>query len=144
MMRHPETAIQHLKKSERLLSRKHLLLSTRKALLLSFIMLNGGIILSLHLFDWSWFSRSGCLVVVIGIFLTSSQIIENSRRLKSRRSYNEQNFYRDFADDIKQQALERSRGLEEDIWENGLRGFYLLIVGTLVWGFGDLIGLFLG
>ena len=140
-MRHPDTVIQHIKKSEKSAHRKHLLLSTRKALLLSFIMLSGGIILSLHLLDWNWFSRSGCLVVVIGIFLTSSQIIENSRRLKYRRSYNEQNFNRDFADDLKQQALERSRGLEEDIWENGLRGFYLLIVGTLVWGFGDLAGL---
>ena len=144
MMRHPDTVIHYLKKSEKSFSRKHLLLSTRKALLLSFIMLSGGIILSLHLYDWNWFSRSGCLIVVIGIFLTSSQIIENSRRLKSRRSYKEHNFHRDFADNLKQQALERSRRLEEDIWENGLRGFYLLIVGTLVWGLGDLVGLFLG
>ncbi len=143
-MRHPDTVILHIKKSDKSASRKYLLLSTRKALLLSFIMLAGGIVLSLHLLDWNWFSRSGCLVVVIGIFLTSSQIIENSRRLKSRRSYNEQNFHRDFADELKQQALERSRGIEEDIWENGLRGFYLLILGTLVWGFGDLAGLLLG
>jgi hypothetical protein len=142
-MRHPDTVIQHIKKSDKYAIRKHLLLSTRKALLLSLIMLGSGIVLSLHLFDWSWFSRSGCLVVVIGIFLTSSQIIENSRRLKSRRSYNDQNFHRDFADKHKQRALQRSRGLEEDIWENGLRGFYLLIVGTLVWGFGDLAGLLL-
>ena len=80
------------------------------------------------------------MIVVIGIFLTSSQIIENSRRLKLRRSHHELNFQRDFAEDIKRGTLERSRSLDEDIWENGLRGFYLLVVGTLIWGFGDLAG----
>ena len=49
------------------------------------------------------------------------------------------NFTRDFAEDIKRGTLQRSRSLDEDIWENGLRGFYLLVAGTLVWGFGDLV-----
>lgn len=114
-------------------------LSTRKALLLSIIVIAGGIWFSLKLMDWSWFSRSGSLIVIIGIFLTSSQIIENSRRLKMRRSYNDHNFNRDFADDLKKQTLDRSRSLDEDIWESGLRGLYLLVAGTLIWGFGDLI-----
>lgn len=140
-MHHPDTAIRHSRKHRKSVLRKHILLSTRHALLLSFIMLSSGIMISLNLSDWTWFSRSGCLVVVIGIFLTSSQIIENSRRLRSRRSYHEQNFKRDYAEDMKRQTLERSRSLDEDIWENGLRGFYLLIAGTLVWGFGDIVGL---
>lgn len=115
-------------------------LSTRKALLLSATVFVSGVWLSFDQNDWSWFARSGSMMVVIGIFLTSSQIIENSRKLKIRRSYHEQNFNRDFAEDIKRGALERSRSLDEDIWENGLRGFYLLVIGTLVWGFGDLTG----
>lgn len=115
-------------------------LSTRKALLLSVIVIVGGIWFSLKLADWSWFSRSGSLIVIIGILLTSSQIIENSRKLKVRRSRHELNFNRDFANDIKQHSLERSRSLDENIWENGLRGLYLLVSGTLIWGFGDLIG----
>lgn len=118
-------------------------LSTRKALLLSAIVIAGGIWFSLKLMDWSWFSRSGSLIVIIGILLTSSQIIENSHKLKMRRSRHEHNFNRDFADDIKKQTLERSRSLDEDIWENGLRGLYLLISGTLIWGFGDLVETFL-
>ena len=115
-------------------------LSTRKALLLSVIVIVGGIWFSLKLMDWSWFARSGSLIVVIGILLTSSQIIENSRKLKIRRSHHDNNFNRDFADDIKKHTLERSRSLDENIWENGLRGLYLLVSGTLIWGFGDLIG----
>lgn len=118
-------------------------LSTRKALLLSVIVLAGGIWFSLKLMDWSWFSRSGSLIVIIGIFLTSSQVIENSRRLKMRRSHHDHNFTRDFADDLKKNALDKSRSLDEDIWQNGLRGLYLLVSGTLIWGFGDLIGFFL-
>ena len=120
--------------------KRHVILSTRKALLLSVIVLASGIWLSIHKNDWSWFARSGSMIVVIGIFLTSSQIIENSRRLKLRRSHHEQNFHRDYAEDIKLGSLDRVRSLDEDIWENGLRGFYLLVVGTLVWGFGDLAG----
>jgi hypothetical protein len=108
--------------------------------LLSALVLTAGIGFSVDQADWTWFARSGAMIVVIGICLTSSQIIENSRRLKTRRSYHEHNFHRDFAEDVKRGALDRSRSLDEDIWENGLRGFYLLIVGTLVWGFGDLAG----
>ena len=134
-MLHHETAIR------RSALKRHLMLSTRKALVLSAAVFTAGVLLSMNQNDWTWFARSGSMIVVIGIFLTSSQIIENSRRLKIRRSYHEHNFNRDFAEDIKRGTLQRSRGLDEDIWENGLRGFYLLVVGTLVWGFGDLAGL---
>lgn len=127
----------------KMLRKSDLHLSTRKALLLSVIVLTGGIWFSLKLMDWNWFSRSGSLIVIIGIFLTSSQVIENSRRLKMRRSQHEHNFNRDFADDLKNNTLDRSRSLDEDIWQNGLRGLYLLVSGTLIWGFGDLIGIFL-
>jgi hypothetical protein len=126
--------------SKRPALKRHLVLSTRKALLLSSLVFIFAIWLSIDQDDWSWFARSGSMIVVIGIFLTSSQIIENSRRLRIRRSRHEQNFHRDYADEIKRGTLDRSRSLDEDIWENGLRGFYLLIVGTLVWGFGDLAG----
>lgn len=124
----------------RKLIKPRVLLSTRNAMLMSAIVCAAGIWLSLDSRDWSWFARSGSLVVIIGVFLTSSQIIENSRKLKNRRLHQEHNFNRDFADDIKQHTLERSRCLDEDIWENGLRGLYLLITGTLIWGFGDLLG----
>ena len=126
----------HRKKALKL----NLHLSTRKALLLSAIVIAGGIWFSLKQTDWSWFSRSGSLIVIIGILLTSSQIIENSRKLKIRRSQHDHNFKRDFANEIKEQTLKRSRSLDEDIWENGLRGLYLLVSGTLIWGFGDLVG----
>lgn len=90
--------------------------------------------------DWQWFSRSGSLLVVLGIILTSNQIIENSKRLKHRRQHHNSNFNHDYAEEYKQLTLERASMLEEDIWQNGLRGLYLLVCGTLIWGFGDLVG----
>ena len=115
-------------------------LSTRKALLLSFSVSIVGIWLSIDNHDWSWFSRSGSLIVVFGILLTSTQIIENSRRLSARRRRHDTNFGRDYADELKQDSLKHSRHHDEDSWESGLRGLYLLIAGTIIWGFGDLLG----
>lgn len=134
---------ERIKSHQKKMRKPSLHLSTRKALLLSFVVIAGGIWFSLNLMDWSWFSRSGSLIVIIGVFLTSSQIIENSRKLRMRRSHHDHNFNRDFADDLKKNTLDRSRSLDEDTWENGLRGLYLLVSGTLIWGFGDLVGIFL-
>lgn len=138
MLYHESAIRQALRKRAAL--KRHVILSTRKALVLSATVFAIGVWISIDKNDWTWFARSGSMIVVIGIYLTSSQIIENSRRLKIRRSHHEQNFHRDYAEDIKRGTLERSRSLDEDIWENGLRGFYLLVVGTLIWGFGDLAG----
>ena len=134
-----DSAMRHISRN-RFVSKKHVTLSTGRALLLSLLVFIFGILLSIQREDWTWFARSGSIIVVIGIFLTSSQIIENSRRLKIRRCRHKLNFHRDYAEDLKRASLERSRSLDEDIWENGLRGLYLLVIGTLIWGFGDLAG----
>ena len=117
-------------------------LTTKKALFLSFIVSAFSIWLSFRLQDWTWFARSGSLIVIIGIVLTSTQIIENNRRLHIRKQRHENNFSRDYASDIKKHTLENSRHHDEDVWESGLKGLYLLIVGTIIWGYGDLLGVF--
>ena len=114
-------------------------LTTKQALFLSFIVITISIWLSLRMQDWTWFSRSGSLIVIIGIFLTSTQVIENSQRLHARKRHYENNFGRDYASDIKSHTLDNSRHHDEDVWESGLRGLYLLIVGTIIWGYGDLL-----
>jgi len=107
-----------------------------------------GIFTSLAANDWSWFARSGSLVVIIGIVLTSSQIFEHNRKLKRRRNAIERRFeppvpnrsHHDWAGEDGIKSLVRSRTLEEYAWEIESEGLYLLILGTLVWGFGDLLG----
>jgi hypothetical protein len=91
--------------------------------------------------DWEWFSRSGSLIVILGIYLTSSQIIENSRRLnrRYRRIQNDGNFYRDWANNKQEKISHYERHYQEETWVMGKCGFNLLILGTFIWGFGDLI-----
>ena len=93
--------------------------------------------------DWQWLSRAGSLIVILGIYLTSSQIIENSRRLSQRYRGAHQygNFQRDWASDKQEKILHHARNHEEETWVLGKCGFNLLILGTFIWGFGDLFSL---
>ena len=94
--------------------------------------------------DWQWFARSGSLIVILGIYLTSSQIIENSHRLGQRRAAHKNgNFRRDWASDKQEKIARYIRNDEEETWVMGKCGFNLLIIGTLIWGFGDLFSLIL-
>lgn len=101
-----------------------------------------GAVVSFSRHDWQWFSRAGALVVVIGIVLTSSQIIEDNRRLRRKRQRLDRSgnvVNRDWAaDDVR---LAHSRRHDEHLFENERSGLYMLVAGTLIWGFGDLLGL---
>ena len=95
-----------------------------------------GVVLSLAFDDWEWFSRSGSLVVINGIILTSHQIIDHINRLKLEHVPASRQFGRDWANNEKQQLIhDESHG----IWQYEKYGLYMLIIGTLVWGFGDLL-----
>lgn len=121
--------------------------------LVAFAFGTGGV-LSVGSGDWTWFARAGSLVVAIGIVLTSSQIIEHNRRLRQRRVDIERQLRRqtqlstsanrDWAGDDSIRSLLRSRTREEYAWEIEGHGLYMLVVGTLVWGFGDLLGALFG
>jgi hypothetical protein len=114
-----------------------------------------GLATSLLTADWAWFSRAGCVVVVIGIVLTSTLILERDRRLKSQRIHWEAQIRRDlrvhtaevnpsrrdWAKETDLHSLDRSRTEDEGVWVREHDGLYLLVLGTLVWGFGDLLGL---
>ena len=123
------------------MTRKNIKKQTYIIYLVSVFILFFSLWLSLAVNYWQWFSRSGSLIVVLGIYLTSSQIIENSRRLRQRyrSAAKAGNFQRDWANGKHEQILSHSRSHEEETWVMGKCGFNLLIVGTLIWGFGDLL-----
>lgn len=50
----------------------------------------------------------------------------------------------DWADENSIRRLIRARSHEEEGWRSEFSGFQLLVTGTLVWGFGDLIGPLIG
>ena len=102
--------------------------------------------------DWSWFSRSGAAVVAVGIVLTSQQILDHNRRLldnqrrenaRSPTSAHHGVRTQDWAGENSMRRLIRARSEEEDLWRSEFSGFHMLVGGTLIWGFGDLVGLLL-
>ena len=95
-----------------------------------------GLFISFKLNDWGWFARSGALVVVNGIILTSHHIIlhiHELNRYHPRNSYN-----RDWASEEKHAFIHNDN---EHRWFNEKHGLHMLIGGTLIWAFGDLINL---
>ncbi len=110
---------------------------TLKAYTAALITLLVGMVLSVELGDWNWFSRCGSLVVVNGIILTSHQIIEHMQHL-GRQQRRDSMVNRDWASDDKQHFLHDDHEMR---WRSEKYGLYMLIVGTLVWGFGDLLNL---
>lgn len=108
---------------------------TLTAYSVALLTLLAGALLGLKLEEWSWFSRSGSLVVINGIILTSHQIIEHIYYL-GRAQRREMQVNRDWASHERHHFLQ---GDTERLWRSEKCGLYMLIVGTLVWGFGDLI-----
>ena len=110
-----------------------------KAYAIAFITLLLGMVLSLKLSDWTWLSRAGSLIVINGIILTSHQIIHHIQRLQQNQIHWQSQFNRDWAAGDKHHFIYDS---STGIWMDEKYGFYMLIVGTFVWGFGDLLNYF--
>ena len=101
--------------------------------------------------DWTWFSRAGAAVVAVGIVLTSRQVFEHNRRLLEYQRKSQSNgpspydvHGHDWANENSIRQLIRARSHEEEHWRSEFSGFHMLVGGTLVWGFGDLLGRFFG
>ena len=110
---------------------------TLKAYTAALITLLLGALLSMELGDWNWFARSGSLVVVYGILLTSQQIIEHMQHL-GKQQRRDMMVNRDWGADARHHFLHDDH---EQRWLSEKNGLTMLISGTLVWGFGDLINL---
>ena len=93
--------------------------------------LAGGIAFSVAMDDWGWFARSGSAVVAIGILLTSSQIREHMKRLRSLRGQLMAQSQRDWASDEDKRALLRAAGVQESIWEGEGHGLFARLLGDL-------------
>jgi hypothetical protein len=84
-----------------------------RAFSLSTTILFFAFIASKYLDDWQWFSRSGSLLVCIGV-LTAAY-------------------------DIKGRMIKEG-GIPKHVEQTVVLEAIIVVVGTLVWGFGDLIG----
>ena len=88
--------------------------------------------------DWMWFARSGAVMTALGLVLASRKILIARADLVALLADMER------ADGAERTArLESFKRLQRDLDRQVMEkvGFGLLIVGTIVWGFGDLLGL---
>lgn len=96
-----------------------------------------GIWLSIVTTDWMWFARSGAIITALGLVLASRKVLIARADLMALLQDMERV---DGAErTVRLESFKRlQRDLDRQIMEKA--GFALLILGTLVWGFGDLIG----
>ncbi|HZF77007.1 MAG TPA: hypothetical protein VE033_14365 [Acetobacteraceae bacterium] len=97
----------------------------------------GGVWASAGTGDWTWFSRSGAVLTGLGLLLASRKVLIARADLLALLQEMEA------ADGAERTArLASFKRLQRDIDRQLLErvGFGLLMLGTLVWGFGDLIG----
>lgn len=109
----------------------------RLFLLASALSVAGCVWASLATGDWTWFARSGAVLTALGLVLASRKILIARADLVALLSDMER------ADGAERTArLESFKRLQRDLDRQVMEraGFVLLVVGTLVWGFGDLVG----
>ncbi len=95
-----------------------------------------GIAASLVAGEWHWFSRSGAVVVLIGVLMSARRCVRiGFKGLRQDET----------AIDCKPslQASEQKNTEKEHSQDIGAaqRGIWVAVVGTLIWGFGDLLDL---
>lgn len=109
----------------------------RGFLLASALSVAAGIWASATTDDWMWFARSGAVLTALGLVLASRKILIARADLVALLAEMER------ADGAERTArLESFKRLQRDLDRQVMEkaGFGLLIAGTIVWGFGDLVG----
>lgn len=89
--------------------------------------------------DFLWVSRSGSVITVLGIMLTiKHSIFSNARDLQS--VVREKNHYAVFAPDQSSDMYREHEAHAKIVIRDEYLGASLTIFGTIIWGYGDLLG----
>ncbi len=106
-----------------------------------------GVVPSIVLSDWTWFSRSGALLVIFGVYIVwldyKGDVNKDLETLLSGFNQYLINHTKDSEADIKKieakisEKLNKVRTATEKRFQN--IEFFIVAIGTLIWGYGDLI-----
>lgn len=118
---------------------------TRIMLLITGVLIMGGLFLGYILMDFTWFARFGALIVAVGITLLSrasvirEDIMAHVLETETGLSHLNPEHYRQIGSPIPEwvQVDRRTRRAV------GLWGPLVSFTGTLIWGFGDLLNVLL-
>ncbi len=91
----------------------------------SFVIVYFTLLYSIHSWQFHWFARSGALMTVAGVILTGAQFIESTKRALS-------------TSDEDEPVVKPLYKEKHSRWFGEYYGFTLIVIGTLIWGFGDL------
>ena len=115
--------------------------NTRAMLILASLLVLGGLTLGYGLNDFTWFARFGALVVAAGITLLSrasivrEDIIAHVLQDTTGLSHLDPQHYRKIGQPMPEWVQEDQRTrMAVGVW-----GPLVTFVGTLIWGFGDLL-----
>jgi len=105
-----------------------------KAAVVSFAFAMGlvGIGISVFQSDWLWFSRFGSLITVSGLLLISSPIFDRGVYKSNSSTFG-------FAELDHEGKIMVSSAEDRVIGSKIYKGVLITIVGTVIWGFGDLL-----
>lgn len=92
-----------------------------------------GIYLSQRGCDWTWFSRFGSVITVAGLLLVSSPVFDKGVYLSHASAFGFASRDKDGNSRITDETSRRTG-------KKVLIGIAISVLGTLAWGFGDLIG----
>lgn len=101
---------------------------------LSVLAFFAGIALSLYNNNWLWFSRFGSIVTVSGLLLTMSPVFYKG-------IYMSQSDAGIFADLDEQGNTMTTNEDDRRVGRSVFTGIVISVIGTLIWGFGDLLSL---
>lgn len=118
---------------------RNILLNTWLLIFLAVAVGSGSLIVSYCLTDFSWFSRSGSAITVIGLLLTIKNTILSTSRDLTKVVLERNNYSLIALDPDSPKWREKLKEAKRMLFDEYC-GLFLTILGTAVWGYGDLLG----
>lgn len=120
---------------------KKIITNNRTMALISILCALAGIAQSIVFSDFSWFQRSGCLLVCIGILLLVRPSLVNQsllvaiKKIDSPFDSNDPKHYQYLGEEVPSVVIED----EANRKAVNKYGPFITFAGTLIWGYGDLV-----